>query len=198
MALTRKFLSAMGIEDDKVEEIITAHTDTVNALKEQRDSYKEDADKLPNVQKQLDEMKANADKEDPYKEQYEKLQKEFETFKTDVENEKIKAKKNTLYRALIKDAGVSEKRIDSIMKVTNVDDVELDGDTIKDADKIKENIKTEWSDFLVTETQQGANTTKPPQSTGGTTMTKEEIRSIKDPVARQKAMIENGSLFGLE
>ena len=198
MALTRKFLSAMGIEDDKVEEIITAHTDTVNALKEQRDSYKEDADKLPNVQKQLDEMKANADKEDPYKEQYENLQKEFETFKTDVENEKIKAKKNTLYRSLIKDAGISEKRIDSIMKVTNVDDVELDGDTIKDADKIKENIKAEWSDFLVTETQKGANTTTPPQSTGGATMTKEEIRSIKDPIARQKAMVENGSLFGLE
>ena len=198
MALTRKFLSAMGIEDDKVEEIITAHTDTVNALKEQRDGYKEDADKLPNIQKQLEELKANADKDDPYKEQYENLQKEFEAFKADVENEKIKAKKSALYRALIKDAGVSEKRIDSIMKVTNVDDVELDGDNIKDADKIKENIRTEWSDFLVSETQKGANTTTPPQSTGGTTMTKEEIRSIKDPIARQKAMVENASLFGLE
>ena len=198
MALTRKFLTALGVEAEKIDEIINAHSETVNALKEQRDSYKEDADKLPNVQKQLDEMKANADKEDPYKEQYENLQKEFETFKTDVENEKIKAKKNTLYRSLIKDAGISEKRIDSIMKVTNVDDVELDGDTIKDADKIKENIKAEWSDFLVTETQKGANTTTPPQSTGGATMTKEEIRSIKDPIARQKAMVENGSLFGLE
>ena len=38
MSLTRKFLSALGIEDDKVDEIISAHTDTVNALKEQRDA----------------------------------------------------------------------------------------------------------------------------------------------------------------
>ena len=32
MALTRKFLTAMGIEDDKIDEIITAHSETVNAL----------------------------------------------------------------------------------------------------------------------------------------------------------------------
>ena len=199
MALTRKFLSAMGIEDDKVDEIITAHTDTVNALKEQRDKYKEDAEKLPNVQKKLDELEAQDDKEDPYKEKYEKLQVEFDTFKEGVENEKIKAKKNKMYRELIKKAGVSEKRIDAIMKVTNIDNVELDEKgEIKDADKITENIKKEWSDFIVTESQKGADTTTPPTSTGGTTMTKEEIRSIKDPQARQKAMMENASLFGLE
>lgn len=199
MALTRKFLSAMGIEDDKVDEIITAHTDTVNALKEQRDKYKEDAEKLPNVQKKLDELEAQNDKEDPYKEKYEKLQVEFDTFKEGVENEKIKAKKNKAYRELIKKAGVSEKRIDAIMKVTNIDNVELDEKgEIKDADKITENIKKEWSDFIVTESQKGADTTTPPKTTGGVTMTKEEIRNIKDPVERQKAMIENGSLFGLE
>ena len=42
MALTRKFLKALGIEDDKVDEIITAHSDTVNALEDGR----ADADKL--------------------------------------------------------------------------------------------------------------------------------------------------------
>ena len=199
MALTRKFLSAMGIEDDKVDEIITAHTDTVNALKEQRDKYKEDAEKLPTIQKKLDELEAQNDKEDPYKEKYEKLQVEFDTFKEGVENEKIKAKKNKMYRELIKKAGVSEKRIDAIMKVTNIDNVELDEKgEIKDADKITENIKKEWADFIVTESQKGADTTTPPTSTGGTTMTKEEIRSIKDPQARQKAMLDNASLFGLE
>ena len=44
MALTRKFLSALGIEEDKVDEIIKAHTETVDALKEQRDELKADAE----------------------------------------------------------------------------------------------------------------------------------------------------------
>jgi hypothetical protein len=57
MSLTRKMLRAMGIEDEKIDEIITAHTETVDALKEQRDQYKADAEKLPNVQKELQGLK---------------------------------------------------------------------------------------------------------------------------------------------
>ena len=33
MALTRRALKAMGIEDEKIDEIITMHTDTVDGLK---------------------------------------------------------------------------------------------------------------------------------------------------------------------
>ena len=47
MALTRKFLAALGIEDAKVDEIIQAHTDTVNGLKDEIEKYKADAEKLP-------------------------------------------------------------------------------------------------------------------------------------------------------
>ena len=35
MALTRKMLRAMGIEDEKADEIIEAHAETVDALKQQ-------------------------------------------------------------------------------------------------------------------------------------------------------------------
>ena len=34
MALTRKMLKAMGIEDEKADEIIDAHAETVDALKQ--------------------------------------------------------------------------------------------------------------------------------------------------------------------
>ena len=35
MGLSRKFLAAMGIEADKIDEIIAAHTETTEALKAQ-------------------------------------------------------------------------------------------------------------------------------------------------------------------
>ena len=54
MALTRKALSTMGIEDDKIDQIISMHTETVNALKEERDKYKDGAEKLETVKKELD------------------------------------------------------------------------------------------------------------------------------------------------
>ena len=34
MSLTRKMLRAMGIEDDKADQIIDAHAETVDALKQ--------------------------------------------------------------------------------------------------------------------------------------------------------------------
>ena len=55
MALTRKMLSAMGIDDEKQDEIINAHIEVVNALKEERDNYKSDSKKAESLQKQLDD-----------------------------------------------------------------------------------------------------------------------------------------------
>ena len=56
MALTRKFLRALGIEDDKVEEIINAHLETVNPLKDERDNLKEQAEKAAELQKQVEAL----------------------------------------------------------------------------------------------------------------------------------------------
>lgn len=42
MALSRKMLKAMGIEDEKIDQIIEAHSETVDSLKEQVSAYKAD------------------------------------------------------------------------------------------------------------------------------------------------------------
>ena len=44
MGLTRKFLKGMGISDEQIDAIIDAHTETVDALKAQRDELKADAE----------------------------------------------------------------------------------------------------------------------------------------------------------
>ena len=198
MALTRKFLSALGIEEAKIDEIISAHVDTVNVLKEQRDGYKADADKLPAVQNQLDDLKASQSGEDPYKEKYEKKAKEFDDYKKGVEAKELKRSKSTAYKQVLKELKASH--IDSILKASQseLDKIELDENgKIKDVDKLKESIKKEWADFIVEEGQQGANTANPPANEGSK-VSKEDIMKIKDPAARQKAMFENSELFGIK
>ena len=170
MALTRKMLKAMGIEDEKIDQIIEAHTETVDALKEQRDQYKVDAEKLPGVQKELDELKDAAEKdgENPYKAQYDDLKKEFDDYKADVTAKETKAKKTAAYRKLLQDAKISEKRLDSILKLSPVDSIELDDKgEIKDAESVKKNIEEEWSDFIVKEETRGAENQNPPGGSGG-------------------------------
>ena len=198
--LSRKFLDSIGIENDKADLIIERHNEVLTEIKDERDKYKADAEALPEVQKQLNEYKEaekNAEK-DPYKVKYEALKEDFEEYKNGITAKETAAKKEQAYTALLKKAGVTEKRIPAILKVTDLDSVELDDEgNAKDADKLTESIKAEWSDFIVTKQTRGADVSTPPANNGKTTKTKEEIRAITDPIARQKAMLENPSLFGL-
>lgn len=199
MSLTRKFLSALGIEDDKVDEIISAHTDTVNALKEQRDTYKADAEKLPAVQKELDDLKAAAEKngEDAYKVKYDALKEDFDAFKAQQEEKEKHAKKADAYKALLQEVGISEKRIGSVLKVSDIDSIEFDDEgKVKEADTLKKTIGEEWADFIVKTDTKGVNTATPPAGSGKVYKSKDEIMAIKDTKERQNAIAENHEMFG--
>lgn len=192
MALTRKLLKSMGIEEEKIDQIIEAHSETVDALKEDRDKYKADAEKLPGVQKELNDLKGDGS----FEKKYNDLKAEYDDYKTKQAARETAASKEKAYRKLLADAGVSEKRVDSILRVTDLSKMELTKDgTFKDADTALENIKSEWADFITTEGTKGAETEKPPKNEGGK-MTKDEILKIKDTSERQKAMAENHELFG--
>lgn len=198
MSLTRKMLKAMSIEDEKIDQIIEAHTETVEALKEERDNYKEDAEKLPTVQKELNKIKTASEKDaekNPWKVKYDAIKEEFETYKKDVHAKDVRGQKEEAYRKLLKEVGVSEKRINAVVKVFDLDSMELEEDgSIKDADALKKSVKEEWADFIPEDRTKGANTPTPPANNGGK-MSKEDILAIKDTVQRQKAMLENKELF---
>lgn len=200
MALTRRMLQAMGIEAEKIDEIIEAHVEVTESLKAERDAYKADAEALPGVKSELEALKANAsnNKEDSYKVKYEAIKEEFEEYKKDIDAKASKAKKESAYRELLKNAGIPEKRIDAIMRVSDVGSIEFDEDgNTKNSEELTKAITEEWGDFIPTKSVEGAKMATPPTNTGKTTKTKEEIRAIADPIARQKAMLENPSLFGL-
>lgn len=198
MALTRKMLKAMGIEDEKIDQIIEAHTETVDALKEQRDQYKTDAEKLPEVQKQLDTANEQLEStgKDSWKVKYDALKEDFDAYKADQTAKETRTAKESAYRELLKAAGIPEKRLAAVLKVSDVDTVELDKDgKIKDADKLTESIKSEWADFIPTTVEKGAPTPTPPSTTGGQTMTRDQIMQIQDRAERRAAIAANMNLF---
>ena len=200
MAFTRKMLKAMGIEDEKIDQIIDAHSETVDALKADRDTYKEDAAKLAAVQKELDELKAKGD--DGYKAKYEAEKAAHDALKADIAAKETKKAKTDAYRELLKGANIDEKRIATILRAEapTIDKIELDADgKIKNAEQYTQSIKSDWADFIVTQSAKGTNTATPPANGGAaTTKTKEDILKIKDAGERQKAIAENPTLFGID
>ena len=196
MAFTRKFLSSLGIEEDKVDTIIDAHAEVVDALKDEVKQYKEDAEKLPEVQKQLDDaLKVS---EDGYEDKYNDLKKEYEDYKAKIAEDKAKEQKAKAYRDILMDIGVADKRLDTVLKVDGdvISGIEFDENgNIKDVNDIKAKAREEWADFIVTEETHGSNPAQPPTNTGGK-MSKEDIMKIKDTAERQKAIADNHEVFG--
>lgn len=161
MSLTRKMLKAMSIDDDKIEQIIEAHTETVTGLKETADKYKADADKLLAVEKELETVKKNAENsvDESYKARYEAMVKELETYKS----KEIRNTKERAYRQLLKSIGIADKRIDSVIKVSDLQNIQITDDgKIKDGEKLSENLKDEWADFIVKTGTKGAEVPNPP------------------------------------
>ena len=154
----------MGIDEEKIDEIIAMHTDTVNGLKEDLAKYKEDAEKLSQVEKDLKAAQEDleTEKKSGWKEKYDNLKSEYETYKTEQENKATHNAKEAAYRELLKAAGVSDKRLASVLKVSDIDSLEITEDgSVKDADKVTESIKTEWADFIVSQETKGAETATP-------------------------------------
>ena len=198
MALSRKLLKGMGLTDEQVDTIIEAHTDTVDGLKADVSKYKTDAEKLSDVQKELDELKAKGD--DGWKEKYDNLKGEFDKYKTDVQEKETHNKKVEAYKAILKDANLSEKGIEKAVKYADWDKIELDTDgKLKGANDHIKAVRDEWAEYVTTTTTTGAKTSTPPANNGGKTgKTKEEIMAIRDPAVRQAEIAKNPEVFGLK
>ena len=167
MALTRKFLEALGIEQAKIDEIISAHTEVTDSLKADRDSYKEKAEKYDQTKTELDKAKSELDKvsKDEYKTKYESLEAEFNKYKTDIAEKEVKGRKEEAYKKMLKEIGVNEKSIDAILKVKDLNTIKLDDKGgIVDVDTLKESEKKDWEGFIIKSEVGGQDPSTPPDN----------------------------------
>ena len=160
MSLTRKMLKAMGIEDEKIDQIIDAHSETVEALKSDIAKYKGEAEKLPGVQRELDGLKQAGD--GGYKEKYEQEKAAFEKYKGEVTAKETRAAKEKAFRDILKDASLSEKGVEKAIKYADWDKLELDADgKLKGAADHVKAVKEEWAEYVTTTVTKGVPTPNP-------------------------------------
>ena len=117
--------------------------------------------------KELDALKAKGEGAGEYEEKYKAKCKELDDYKAEVAGEKATAEKRGLYRELLKSAGVDPKRIETVLKVSDLEGVTVKDGAIEDADKLTEGIKADWADFIATTTVKGADVAHAPKGEGG-------------------------------
>lgn len=200
MGLTRSMLNGMGLTPDQISAVIEAHTETTDALKEQRDSYKADSERIADLEKKLAEAEkklANADGEEGWKAKYEEEHKAFESYKTEQKEAEVLTAKKSAYREALKDAGVSEKAIDLILDSQKAQEaikaLEISEDGKVKTDGLSEGFKSEYAGFITSADTSGAKTDTPPAGSGGE-ITKEQFASMSYS-ERAKLFSENRELY---
>lgn len=173
MSFTRSDLrEALGeaYTDDIAKKIIELHRSVVDPLKDDLDGakldvtrYKADAEKLPDVQKELDAFK----KED-WKDKYEKEKSAHDAYKTKVAQDAETAKIKAAYKKLLTEEKISEKTLESILNATDYSGMKLKEDgTFEKLEDLKKDIDTRWGGFKVTERKRGENVQNPPAGAQG-------------------------------
>ena len=185
--------------EDIENRLIALHLGVVDPLKDQIQTYKTDAEKLPGVQKELDDLKAAGD--GVYKEKYEAEVKAHSEYKKQIEGEKKAALDEADVMAICKEAGIArESSLRLIVKDFDRSKIERGEDgKITNRAKLVETVKKDYADFVGTPGKDGTPPATPPTGGGGgTAKTKKEIIDMTDPVARQAEMMNNLSMFGIE
>lgn len=191
MALERKTLRAI-LEDET--------TDTSGKLKKILDVLHEETDTLQSQLDEKDAAIAKVEKErDAANSGKQTAEQALTDYKTQQTAKESRAAKESKFREQLKAAGVLEKYFDRIVRLSgeDIDKMELDSKgNVKNADKLAESLKTDWSDYVGSTTTKGAQVDNPPANTGSK-MTKEQIINIKDATERQAAIAANPEAFGL-
>lgn len=197
MALTRKMLKAMGIEDEKIDQIIDAHSETVDGLKDKLRKAEEDAEDLKDVQKELDDLKKKTDGAKDWEKKFNDERKAFEDFKKEIAGKETAAAKEKAVRAYFEGKGIKGDNLEIAIRGAKdeIAGLELDGEKIKDAKSLDDLVAGTYKGLVVKTQTNGAGTDTPPGNNGGK-KTKEEIMAIKDAGERQKQIALNHEMFG--
>lgn len=173
MAFTRNWLKSLGLTDEQVGAIVEEHTavtdgfkETLKKAKEEADTAKAEAAKIPDLQKELDEYR----KGDDFKAKYEKEHQDFEDFKAELTKKEEAEKVKTAYSKLLADEQIKADRIDFVVKHTDLSTMKLDKDgNLEDAESLKKTIGEDWGIFKATVKEKKQTVATPPASgTAGT------------------------------
>ena len=178
MSLTRKLLKGMGLTDEQVDTIIEAHTDTVDGLKEQVKTYKADAEKLPNVQKELDELKAAGD--GGWEEKAKDFEKKYNDLVAENKNKETKAAKESAAKAFFESKGITGNSLEIAMRGSSAEiaALDLDGEKIKDSSALDALVNGTFKALVSTTTTKGANIPNPPVTTTNKAYSADDIRKM--------------------
>ena len=173
MAFTRQTIrnlakeSGVEIPKELEDALVSEHLTARNAYAEEQ------------VKAELEKQPAAKAENVKDSEEYKALKADFDKYKAEVTEKETKAAKEAAYRAILKDANLSEKGIEKAIKYADWDKIELGEDgKLKGANDHIKAVRDEWAEYVTTTTTTGAKTSTPPANNPAKNYTTAEIKNM--------------------
>lgn len=200
-AIIKKYISEDGsIPSDAVAKLAQAVNSSVGREFVAKERYTEKLEEIETLKTEKQTAEDSATTAGKWKDKYDALKGEFDTYKSEQASKETKAAKEKAVRAYYESKGITGKSLDIAIRGSGaeIDALELDGDKIKDTSALDELVKGTFSGLVSTTETRGAQTSNPPANNNGGAMTKADIykkddhgRYVLSAAERQQALIEN-------
>lgn len=191
MSLTRKFLKALGLEADVIDQIIEAHTESQDAIKAERDKAQQSVQQMAEVQAKLEKANSRIAELEKAGGDAAKVQADFDAYKAKVTAKETARTKETVLDQLMDDSGITNRAsVRKLIRQTfDLEKIELDEKgAAKNHDALVDGIKADFADFVGKPGSDPLPPNNPPAGGGKITradidkMTPEEINKNWDAV----------------
>ena len=154
--LSRNFLKSLGLSEEQISAVVEAHGETVTALNQKYAELealyagaKESAERLPDVQKELDAMR-----KDDFKAKFEAEKSAHDALKTSVAKKETQAAKEKAVRAFYEARNIRGANLAIAMRGTDLDSLELDEHgRLADTTSLEELVNGDFRTLVASETR---------------------------------------------
>lgn len=178
--LTRKFLRALGVEEDKIDEIVNAHQDTLEEIKAERDGLKDNASKLAEAQAEVTRLSGELEQAKKTGGDAARVQADFDAYKQQVEAERVSAMNESDLMDIAREAGIQRESFRRMAaKTFDRERIKRGEDkAITNREELLEAMKADYPDFIATDPQPKGPGPVTPPSPGDKTYTRDQIKAM--------------------
>lgn len=165
MSLTRKLLKELELNDNAVERIIAAHVETVDALRQERDSALTRATAIESTVQERDELRALA--EERLNEAI-SVRDELNAYRAQVEEERHKASRRSALADALISQGANTQALPLLLDAISLTEEDWEGDTLRSAAEALQPYRAKYSALFSVKSPIPVTKVSPPVNAGGT------------------------------
>lgn len=188
MSLTRKLLKELELNDSAIERIIAAHVDTVDALRQERDSALTRAAQIEASIEERDELRTLAE---THQQEAASAREELTAYRTQVETEKHFTARRTALADALTAQGANPQAIPLLLDAITLQEEDWAGDALADAAVTLQPWRAKYGALFAAKTPLPVTKVHPPIHGGGVLTHADVKRMSASDINRNWSAVRN-------